>query len=161
MICPGIVNCEINCSKKCRFAIKKLAEINIILSILETLKQANPENVFISSLYDQFCNRGGLSKKQLEGLYDVAAKTGLISTAKLATLEAIIKKKPTRYKSEVIKKLPEQIIDPTILLLLNQILEKYPQHKMALFMQSKCKHNDALTDFEIVEIKRLGKVLLK
>ena len=141
--------------------LKKLAEINIILTILETLKQANPENVFISSLYDQFCNRGGLSKKQLEGLYDKAAKTGLITTAKLATLEAIIKKKPNRYKSEIIKKIPEPIIDQTAILLLNQILEKYPQHKMALFMQSKCKHNDALTDFEIVEIKRLGKVLLK
>ena len=86
--------------------LKKLAEINIILTILETLKQANPENVFISSLYDQFCNRGGLSKKQLEGLYDKAAKTGLITTAKLATLEAIIKKKPNRYKSEIIKKRP-------------------------------------------------------
>ena len=136
-------------------------EINVLLDILQQMVKAHPESVFVNSLYQQYCNLGGLSKKQLEGLYDVAAKTGLISTAKLATLEAIIKKKPTRYKSEVIKKLPEQIIDPTILLLLNQILEKYPQHKMALFMQSKCKHNDALTDFEIVEIKRLGKVLLK
>ena len=138
-----------------------MAEINIILTILETLKQANPESVFINSLYDQFCNRGGLSKKQLEGLYDKASKTGLITTAKLATLEAIIKKKPNRYKSEIIKKISEPIIDQTIHLLLTQILEKYPQHKMALFLQSKCKHNDALTEVEIAEIKRLGKILLK
>jgi hypothetical protein len=69
-----------------------LGEINIILNILETLKNAQPNVIFINSLHEQFCNRGGLSKKQLEGLYSKAEKTGLISPAKLATLEAIIKK---------------------------------------------------------------------
>jgi hypothetical protein len=138
-----------------------LGEINIILNILETLKNAQPNVMFINSLHEQFCNRGGLSKKQLEGLYSKAEKTGLISPAKLATLEAIIKKKPTRYKSDIITKAPEPEKKENILPLIDQILGRYPQHKMAIFLQSKIKHNDSINDQEIAEIKRLAKLLLK
>ena len=138
-----------------------LAEVNIILNILETLRIENPDVVFINSLHHQFCNRGGLSKKQLEGLYAKADKSVIISTGKLATLEAIIKKKPTRYKSEIVLKAPEPEKINDVEPLLKLILEKYPQHKMALFLHSKCKHNDALTEPEIAEIKRLAKVLIK
>ena len=81
--------------------------LDITLQILETLKADKPDSVFISSLHHQYCNRGGLSKKQLEGLYAKAQQSGIITTAKLATLEAIIKKKPNRYKSEKITKAPE------------------------------------------------------
>ena len=138
-----------------------MSEINIILSILETLRKEKPDNEFINSLHHQFCNRGGLSKKQLEGLQSVAKKSENISPAKIATLEAIIKKKPTRYKSEIIKKLPETKKDESIETSVNSILEKYPQHKMALFLQSKIIHNDPLTDTEKAEIVRLSKLLLK
>lgn len=138
-----------------------MSEINIILSILETLKKEKPENVFIHSLHQQFCNRGGLSKKQLEGLHAKAIKCDQISVAKIATLEAIIKKKPTRYKSEIIKTLPEEKKDSSINLAIEEILEKYPQHKMALFLQSKIKHNDVLTELEKAEVVRLRKLLLK
>ena len=138
-----------------------LSEINIILSILETLKKEKPDNVFINSIHNQFCNRGGLSKKQLEGLQLAAKKSENVSSAKIATLEAIIKKKPTRYKSEIIKKLPEENKDESIEVSLNEILKKYPQHKMALFLQSKIKHNDMLTESEKTEVVRLSKLLLK
>lgn len=138
-----------------------MTEINIILSILETLKENKPDNVFINSLHHQFCNRGGLSKKQLEGLQAKAVQSNLISTAKLATLEAIIKKKPTRYKSEIIKTVVTQKKDEAVLKLLEEILNRFPQHKMVLFLHSKYKHNDILTDAEIAEAKRLHKVLLK
>lgn len=135
--------------------------LDITLQILDALKQAKPENAFISSLHFQYCNRGGLSKKQLEGLYAKAQQSGIISAARLATLEAIIKKKPTRYKSEKISKAPEPEKKDEILPLLDEILEKFPQHKMALFLQSKFKHRDPLTESEIAEVKRLAKVLLK
>ena len=138
-----------------------MTEINIILSILETLKENKPDSFFINSLHHQFCNRGGLSKKQLEGLQAKAVQSNLISTAKLATLEAIIKKKPTRYKSEKIKTFVIEKKDEAILNLLEEILSKFPQHKMVLFLHSKYKHNDKLTDAEIAEVKRLHKVLLK
>ena len=138
-----------------------MTEINIILSILETLKENKPDSAFISSLHQQFCNRGGLSKKQLEGLYAKAVQSKIISSAKLATLEAIIKKKPNRYKSEKIKTIAVEQKDESILQTLEAILDKFPQHKMALFLQSKFKHNDPLSETEIAEIKRLGKVLIK
>ena len=138
-----------------------MTEINIILSILETLKEHKPDSVFINSLHHQFCNRGGLSKKQLEGLQAKAVQSNLISTAKLATLEAIIKKKPTRYKSEKIKTVVTEKKDKAILQLLEDIISKFPQHKMVLFLHSKYKHNDLLTDTENAEVKRLHKVLLK
>ena len=138
-----------------------MKEINIILYILEKLKGHKPDSAFISSLHQQFCNRGGLSKKQLEALHANAAKSKIIASAKLATLEAIIKKKPTRYKSEKIKTIAVEKKDESILKTLEAILDKFPQHKMALFLQSKFKHNDPLSETEIAEIKRLGKVLLK
>ncbi len=120
-----------------------------------------PDSAFIKSLYDQYCNRGGLSKKQLEGLHSKASKIQEFSPAKLATLEAIIKKKPTRYKSEV----PVQVVVPTknetTGKILAAILEKYPQHKRILFLQSKYDNNDAITPIEINEIEKLGKLLLK
>jgi hypothetical protein len=138
-----------------------LAEVNIILNILETLKAAKPDAVFINSLHHQYCNRGGLSKKQLEGLHSKATASGIISVSKLATLEAIIKKKPNRYKSEIVIKAPEPTAIDVYAPLLASILEKYPQHKMALFLQSKCAHNDVLSETEKSEINRLAKVLLK
>ncbi len=138
-----------------------MADVNIVLQILETLKAANPEGIFINSLHQQYCNRGGLSKKQLEGLHAKAIKSGIISTAKIATLEAIIKKKPTRYKSDIVKTVQEKVIDNSVDETLEAILLKFPTHKMALFFKSKRKLPNALTDNDILEIKRLGKVLLK
>ena len=139
----------------------KKMPLDITLQILETLKSAKPDNVFIGSLHHQYCNLGGLSKKQLEGLYAKAQQSGIITTAKLATLEAIIKKKPNRYKSEKIAKAPEPEKANDIEPLLEDILKKFPQHKMALFLQSKIKHREPLTETEIAEVKRLAKVLLK
>ena len=138
-----------------------MAEINIILNILETLKSEKPDSVFVNSLHDQFCNRGGLSKKQLEGLFSKAEKSSVISTANLATLDAIIKKKPTRYKSDIPLKAPEPEKKESVLPLIEQILEKFPQHKMALFLHTKSTNNQILTDAEIAEIKRLAKLLIK
>ena len=69
-----------------------MSEVNVILDILKSMLLLKPESDFIKSLYDQYCNRGGLSKKQLEGLHSKASKTAGIPPGKLATLEAIIKK---------------------------------------------------------------------
>ena len=136
-----------------------MAELNIILTILESLRKENPDHTFIHSLWIQYCNRGGLSKKQLEGLYLQAKKSSLISSAQLATLEAIIKKKPNRYKSEVIKKLPEEKKDTLLEAWVNQLLEKYPNHKVGLLMESKIKHHDPISDKEKSELNRLIKIL--
>ena len=135
--------------------------MDILLTILETLKSAKSDNIFISSLHHQYCNRGGLSKKQLEGLLAKAKKSGIIKEAQLATLQAIINKKPTRQRSEKIDKAPDFYKLDDILPLLKNILEKFPQHKMAVFLQQKINTNQSLSDFEINEVKRLSQLLLK
>lgn len=69
------------------------------MDLLKEMLKAQPQSEFVNNLYQQYCNRGGLSKKQLEGLFARASKIASISPNKLATLEAIIKKKPTREKA--------------------------------------------------------------
>jgi hypothetical protein len=135
--------------------------VDVTLSILETLLKEKPDNIFVGSLHQQYCNRGGLSKKQLEGLMAKAQQSKNVSTAKIATLEAIIKKKPTRYKSKLVPKIAVPIKNEATEIAIKQILEKYPQHKMALLMQSKVKHGDPLSKAEEDEIKRLAKLLYK
>jgi hypothetical protein len=135
--------------------------LDIVLQILETLKSNKPDSTFIVSLHQQYCNLGGLSKKQLEGLHAKAKQSGLIAETQLATLEAIIKKKPTRFRSEKIEKAPSFEKDAEAKPLLWALLEKYPQHKMAVFLQNKVNSNQPLTDTEIGEVKRLHKLLIK
>jgi hypothetical protein len=135
--------------------------MDLTLIILEKLIAANPNAAFVLSLHQQYCNRGGLSKKQLEGLHAVAQKSGIISPANLATLEAIIKKKPTRYRSEKLERAPEYEKENSALPLVQAILEKHPQHKMAVFLQAKMQAGQAITPGELTELKRLHKHLTK
>ena len=88
--------------------------MDILLDILNEMVKAHPTSVFVNSLHQQYCNRGGLSKKQLEGLHSKAMKTAGISQGKLATLEAIIKKKPTRERAAATISAPLPEKDETI-----------------------------------------------
>jgi hypothetical protein len=135
--------------------------VDITLRILKSLQDEFPDSGYIQGLLNQYCNIGGLSKKQLQDLHTKAKKSKSITTSQLATLEAIIKKKPTRYKSEKSDKAPEFHADhKEHSAHLEKILQKFPQHKMALFLQNKLSANQPLTEFEINEIGRLTKVLL-
>ncbi len=138
-----------------------MGDLNVVLDILNALLKVRPDAPFISSLHSQYCNRGGLSKKQLEGLYAKAEKSGIIPVGKLATLEAIIKKKPTRYKSEKITHIADTPKNEAIGSMMEHILQKYPQHKRILFLQSKYKHNDPFSPEEEKEIEKFAKLLLK
>lgn len=80
---------------------KKKADVDVIMDVLKETLAAFPESVFIQSLTHQYQERGGLSKKQLEGLLGKASRVMTISHGKLATIEAIILKKVTRDKSPV------------------------------------------------------------
>ncbi len=122
--------------------------------------KAHPSSVFINSLYQQYCNRGGLSKKQLEGLLGKAAKTAGMPQNKLATLEAIIKKRPTRERAAATIQIAAPTNDITTGQLLQAILAKYPQHKRVLFLRSKYDNNELLTATEITEIQKFNKLLL-
>ncbi len=136
-------------------------DINILLDILKQMVKLHPGSGFVKSLYQQYCNRGGLSKKQLEGLYDKASKTAAIPQNKLATLEAIIKKKPTRERAAATIKNIAPVKDEATGQLLSGILIKYPQHKRVLFLKMKYENNETLTAVEISEIQKFGNLLLK
>ena len=73
---------------------KKRPGIDIINMLLEDCILAYPVSSFIISLYKQYLERGFLSKKQLQGLYDKASQIKDIPPGKLAALEAMIKKCP-------------------------------------------------------------------
>ncbi|HEX2684480.1 MAG TPA: hypothetical protein VHL77_11130 [Ferruginibacter sp.] len=125
------------------------------------MQKAHPASAFVTSLFQQYSNRGGLSKKQLEGLYNKAAKGGQVSQAKLATLEAIIKKKPTRERAAATRTTALPTKDESIGRILADILSKYPQHKRVLYFQSKYNNNENISAIEIAEIQKFNKLLLK
>ena len=74
-------------------------DVDIVLDILQAVLAAQPLSSFTQSLLHQYQERGGLSRKQLQGLYSKASKINTIPPNKLATLEAIILKKPQKHKS--------------------------------------------------------------
>jgi hypothetical protein len=136
-------------------------KVDIINEVLEDCILAYPLSTFIISLYKQYQERGSLSKKQLQGLYGKASKIKDISQAKLGTLEAIIKKMPTRYKSELPAAAAPIEKEDTAGRQIQSILEKYPQHKRVLFFKSKYDNNEPLTPAEIAELNKFEQLLAR
>ena len=79
----------------------------------------------------------------------------------MATLEAVILKKPTRYKSPMPVPAPVFTKDEKTGELMNGILAKYPQHKMVLFLKTKYDNNETLSAAETAEVERFYKILMK
>lgn len=133
-------------------------KIDVINEVLEDSLLAFPVSSLLISLYQQYQKRGFLTKKQLQGLYIKASKAPDISTGKLATLEAIIKKMPDRFKSE--KPIPTQPDDnDEAATIINDILKKYPHHKRVLFLKMKLDNRDPISNTEMDELKRFKKLL--
>ena len=139
----------------------KKPEVDIINDVLEDCIIAYPVSSFIISLYKQYRERGSLSKKQLQGLHSKASKIQGVSQGKLATLEAVIKKMPTRYKSELPAPKPMFEKDEQTGHLIESILSKYPQHKRVLYLKSKYDNNELISDAEITELKKFAQLLTK
>lgn len=134
--------------------------IDIINEVLEACILAYPVSSFIISLYKQYISRGWLTKKQLQGLYARAEAIKDLSRGKLASLEALINKMPTRYKSETpATTTPLYQKDEETGKLIAAILTKYPQHKRVLFFQLKYQNNQPLSAVEITELKRFSQLL--
>lgn len=133
-------------------------DVDIVLDILMAVLAAQPLSSFTQSLLHQYQERGGLSRKQLEGLYSKATKIQSIPTSKLATLSAIILKKPQRYKSELPQTKPLYEKDEAAGKMINDILAKYPQHKRVLFLKSKYENNESLSATEIAELFKFNKL---
>ena len=113
----------------------------------------------IISLYQQYQKRGFLTKKQLQGLHAKASGVPAINPGKLATLEAIIKKMPNRFKSEIPKPSPLFEKDEAAGVLIESILAKYPEHKRVLYLKSRYDNDEILTSAEMTELNRFHKLL--
>ena len=113
----------------------------------------------IISLYQQYQKRGFLTKKQLQGLHAKASGVPAINPGKLATLEAIIKKMPNRFKTEIPKPSPLFEKDEAAGVLIESILAKYPGHKRVLYLKSRYDHDEILTPAEVTDLNRVHKHL--
>jgi hypothetical protein len=134
--------------------------LDIINEVLEECIMAYPLSSFIISLYKQYQQRGSLSKKQLQGLYGKASEIEKLAPGKLATIEAIIKRMPTRYKSELPEIKPMFEKEEETGRMITEILEKYPQHKRVLFLKVKYDNNQLFSPADVADLKRfhsLGK----
>lgn len=134
-------------------------KLDIINMLLEDCIMAFPVSTFVISIYQQYQRRGWLSKKQLQGLYDKASKINGVLPGRLAALESIIKKMPTRQKSELPENKPMFEKDEASGKLIEQILSKYPQHKRVLFLKAKYSNNETLSALDITELKKFSKML--
>ena len=141
------------------YMYRKKPDVDIINDVLKAAMLAYPGSSFIQSLSFQYQERGSLSKKQLEGLYQKAAKVKTIPPNWLATLEAEILKRPTRYKSVLPASKPLYEKDEHIGAIILSILEKYPQHKRVLFLKSKYENDEQLSAGEISELEKFNKLI--
>src|SRR5688500_3323778 len=137
----------------------KKQRIDIVNEVLEACIMAYPLSSFIISLYKQYQERGSLSKKQLQGLYGKAEKIPDLPPGKLGTLEAVIKRMPTRYKSELPTQQPAIEKQPKVGEMIAEILERYPEHKRVIFLKSKYDSNTQLTAAEVAELERFRKLI--
>jgi len=137
---------------------RKKVDVDVIKDVLAAAREAFPESTFIQSLSLQYEERGGLSKKQLEGLFQKAQKIRGLATNKLATLEAEILKKPTRYKSKLPENKPLYSKEEKTGEMIESILAKYPQHKRVLFFKAKYDNNEPLSTSEMLELEKFSKL---
>lgn len=122
---------------------------------------AFPVSSFVISLYKQYQQRGSLSKKQLQGLYDKASGIEGLAPGKLAAVEAIIKRMPTRFKSEMPENKPLYEKDEEVGEMIDFILGKNASHKRVIFLKSKYENNETLTPAELTELKKFFAVFSK
>ena len=131
----------------------------MVNEVLEECILAYPLSSFIISLYKQYQQRGSLSKKQLQGLYGKASKIENLPPGKLAAIEAIIKRMPTRYKSELPEPSPLFEKDESTGRLIIEILAKFPGHKRVLFLKAKFDNNEIFTPAELTDLKRIHAIV--
>ena len=134
-------------------------DVDIVLDILKAVLEAQPLSSFTQSLLHQYQERGGLSKKQLEGLYSKATKVKTIPPGKMATLEAIILRKHSKHKSELPTATPLYEKDEETGKMIEAILARYPQHKRVLFFKLKYDNNEIFSASEKTELQKFNKLL--
>ena len=136
-------------------------EMDIIAYILEAVLKLRPDDNFCKSLQLQYAERGGLSKKQLEGLQGKALCIPGIHPGRMATLEAIIKKKHVTHRSAVtLTHVPDEK-DIAAGEMISVILAKYTQHKRVLLFNSIFNKAGKLSPAEREELVKFYKILIE
>jgi hypothetical protein len=139
---------------------RKKIDVDVVKDVLLLVLTARPGDNFVQSISRQYEERGSLSKKQLEGLHGKASRIESVSVAKLATLEAIIKKKPTRERAAAsVTAEPLFAKDEAAGAMIANVLAKYPQHKRVLFFKAKYDNNEVLNSTELSELKKFEKMV--
>ncbi len=138
----------------------KKREVDIIDKVLDACYKEGSYSLFIMSLMHQYEEKGSLSKKQLQGLYLQAKKVADMPPNWLTTLEAVILKMPTRYKSTVPVNTPLFTKDEYPSTLIDPLLTKFPGHKRVLFLAAKYNNNETLSSTEITELEKFKRILL-
>lgn len=138
-----------------------MSHVDVISDILSAAIKAYPESEFVQGLSHQYLVKGGLSKRQLEGLYKKAERIKNLPPGKLATLEAIILKRHQKYRSSL--PVPEVQVakDESSANMVDEILAKYPQHKRVLFFRAKLQNHENLSVTETGELVKFHKFLIK
>ena len=135
-------------------------DIDIVAQVIEAVLKAKPDDAFCKSISVQYMERGGLSKKQLEGLLGKANRIPEINPGKLATLEAIIKKKHVTHRSQATLTPAIKEKDEEAGRIITEIIEKYPQHKRVFFFKSNYLKDGILILSEKEELLRFYKILI-
>ena len=136
-------------------------EFDIVAQVIEAVLLAKPYDAFCKSIKVQYMERGGLSKKQLEGLHGKASRIKEINSGKLATLEAIIKKKHLTQRSEITVTKTETIVDTASEKMIDTILLKYPEHKRVLVFKANFAKDKILPKADKEELEKFYKLLIK
>ena len=139
----------------------KKDSLDFVEKILTACYNSNKDDLFVMSLMHQYEDRGFLTKGQLQGLFYKAEKMEGIPIGLLATLQANLSKLPTREKKNAPVIINEVKKDEETVARLDEILEKYPQHKAVLGLQNNFKKFDKLNVTEKLELDRIYKLLLK
>lgn len=135
-------------------------DVDVVMDVLLASVEQFPDSEFLNSLLQQYRMRGGLSKKQLQGLLGKAHRVPQLPPARLATLEAIIRKKVTRERSAASAPVITEDPAPEQLRIAHEILEKFPQHKRLLFFRAKLENREALTRMEVAELEKFYNLLI-
>ena len=136
-------------------------DIDIIAYVLQEVLKQKPDDAFCQSLQQQYAERGGLSKKQLEGLQGKAIKLPGMHPGRMATLEAIIKKKHVTHRSQVTVVPSQPQKDDEAGQMIKDILAGYPQHKRVLLFKANFEKEGKLALSEKAELERFYKLLKK
>ncbi len=140
---------------------KPKESLDMINTVLEDCILAYPVSSFVISLYKHYLKWGTLSKKQLQGLYDKASAIEGIAPGKLASLEVILKRMPTKQSKALPESKPLFQKDEKTGAVLDQLLAKYPSHKQGLMLYSKYLNNQLFTTAELADLKRFQQLLDK